>query len=140
MINSEAVSIIKTFEGCNLKAYLCPAKIPTIGYGHTVGVKLGDTITQQQAYELLAKDLEKFERGVDKILRVQVNENQRGALVSFAFNIGLTALGNSTLMQKLNNSDFNGAANEFLRWNKAGGKVLSGLSRRREAERNLFLK
>ena len=140
MINSAALAIIKTFEGCKLNAYLCPANVVTIGYGHTRGVKLGDTITQQQADELLLKDIEKFERGIEKILRVKVTDSQFGALVSLAFNIGLTALANSTLMQKLNNGDFNGASNEFLRWNKAAGKVLSGLTKRREAERGLFLK
>jgi lysozyme len=139
-ISNDAIDLIKRFEGCKLSAYLCPAKVATIGYGHTENVKLGDVITQQQADELLLKDLVVFERAVNNMVIVQINDNQRGALVSFAFNVGKTALKNSTLLKKLNNKDYIGSANEFMRWNKVAGKPLKGLTNRRKAEKELFLK
>lgn len=139
MINEDAIELIKKFEGCKLQAYLCPANVWTIGYGHTKGVKKGDKIDQSQADVMLKYDLEVFEKAVDKMLVVHLNENQRGALVSFAYNSGTTALRNSTLLQHVNVKDFPHAANEFLKWNHAGGKVLAGLTARRKAERKLFL-
>ena len=135
-----AVPIIKEFEGCKLKAYLCPAGVWTIGYGHTDGVKEGDEITQQEADRLLADDVHSFTAGVQRLVTSDINRNQLGALVSFSFNLGLGNLRHSTLLKLVNAGDFVGAANQFPRWNKAGGKVLAGLTRRREAERKLFLK
>ena len=135
-----AVPIIKEFEGCKLKAYLCPAGVWTIGYGHTDGVKEGDEITQQEADRLLASDVDLFTAGVQRLVTSDINRNQLGALTSFAFNVGLGNLRHSTLLRLVNKGDFVGAANQFPRWNKAGGKVLAGLTRRREAERKLFLK
>ena len=135
-----AVPIIKEFEGCKLKAYLCPAGVWTIGYGHTDGVKEGDEITQQEADRLLADDVHSFSAGVQRLVTSDINRNQLGALTSFAFNVGLGNLRHSTLLRLVNKGDFVGAANQFPRWNKAGGKVLAGLTRRREAERQLFLK
>ena len=135
-----AVPIIKEFEGCKLKAYLCPAGVWTIGYGHTDGVKEGDEITQQEADRLLASDVDLFTAGVQRLVTSDINRNQLGALTSFAFNVGLGNLRHSTLLRLVNKGDFVGAANQFSRWNKAGGKVLAGLTRRREAERKLFLK
>lgn len=130
--------LIKEFEGCKLKAYLCPAGVPTIGYGHTYGVKMGRTITQKDADTLLDVDYADFERKVLALLKVKVTDNQLGALVSFAYNLGVGALQKSTLLKLLNGGDPKSAANEFLKWNKAGGKVLPGLVRRREAEKKLF--
>ena len=135
-----AIPLIKEFEGCKLKAYKCPADVWTIGYGHTDGVKEGDEITQQEADRLLASDVELFTTGVQRLVHSDINRNQLGALVSFSFNLGLGNLRHSTLLRMVNAGDFLGAANEFARWNKAGGKILSGLVRRREAERQLFLK
>ena len=135
-----AVPIIKEFEGCKLKAYVCPAGVWTIGYGHTDGVKEGDEITQQEADRLLADDVHSFSAGVQRLVTSDINRNQLGALTSFAFNVGLGNLRHSTLLRLVNKGDFVGAANQFSRWNKAGGKVLAGLTRRREAERKLFLK
>lgn len=135
-----AVPLIKEFEGCKLKAYKCPADVWTIGYGHTDGVKEGDEITQQEADRLLADDVHSFTAGVQRLVTSDINRNQLGALTSFAFNVGLGNLRHSTLLRMVNAGDFLGAANQFLRWNKAGGKVLAGLTRRREAERQLFLK
>jgi len=145
--NARGIAIIKEFESLKLTAYLCPAKVWTIGWGHTKGVREGDRITLEQAEALLADDLAGFERDVEELVRVPVTDNQFSALVSFAFNVGsdmnhddiAQGLGDSTLLRKLNAGDTAGAAAEFLRWNRAGGKVLSGLTRRRKAERELFL-
>lgn len=134
------LSFIKQFEGCELKAYLCPAGVPTIGYGRTKGVKLGDTCSQAQADAWLTQEYDEFEAGVRKLVTVALTANQLGALVSFAYNIGLGALRTSTLLRVLNAGDYSGAASQFSRWNKAAGRVLAGLSRRRAAEAALFVK
>lgn len=139
-INEEGLKLLKKFEGCKLKTYRCVAGILTIGYGHTgKDVTEGMTITKAQAEELLLKDLERFEAGVEDLLKVKVSENQFSALVSFAYNIGLNALSGSTLLKKLNAGDIIGAADQFLRWNRAAGKEVQGLTNRRNAERDLFL-
>jgi GH24 family phage-related lysozyme (muramidase) len=139
-INQAGLELIKNFEGLKLEAYLCPAKVPTIGYGTTTGVKMGDRITAAQAEALLRKDVEKFEAAVRKLVTVPLNDNQFSALVSFTYNLGAGALQKSTLLKLLNQGDYESASQEFLKWNKAGGKVLTGLVRRRQAEQALFLK
>lgn len=136
---TKEAELIKSFEGLELEAYLCPADIWTIGYGHTGNVKEGDRITKAEAEALLDKDLQTFRNGVKRLVKVPLNENQFGALVSFAYNLGLGSLQSSTLLKMLNAGDYTGAADQFLRWNKSGGKVLTGLVRRREAERAVFL-
>lgn len=141
------VSLIKQFEGCRLTAYPDPGTggAPwTIGYGwtHPVDgkpVRPGMTIDQDTADRLLKTGLLSYENDVLKLVRVKLTQGQFDALVSFAYNVGSRALSTSTLLKKLNAGDIKGAADEFLRWNKAGGKVLNGLTRRREAERALFL-
>lgn len=143
-LSKVGIDLIKSFEGCYLKAYKCPAGVWTIGWGTTEpidGVKPheGMVITQQQADELLIKNLKGYENAVNKYVTYSINQNQFDALVSFAYNCGNGALKTSTLLKKLNAGDVQGAANEFPRWNKANGKVLNGLTRRREAERKLFL-
>lgn len=138
-INDKGLELIKRFEGCRLTAYRCPAGVWTIGYGHTQDVKPGMAITKYDAERFLRQDIRRFEEGVTALVKVPLTSNQFSALVSFAFNVGVSALKSSTLLKKLNRGDLNGAANEFLRWNKAGGKELEGLTKRREAERNLFL-
>ena len=137
-INEAGLNLIKDFEGCRLKAYLCPAGVWTIGYGHTQGVKPDMVINQLQAERFLIQDLKRFEDAVTSLVKVPITPNQFSALVSFAYNVGTGALYDSTLLRKLNKKDYKGAANEFLRWNKAGGKVLPGLTRRRLAEKDLF--
>lgn len=139
MINEAGVNLIKGFEGLRLDSYLCPAGVWTIGYGHTLGVKRRQTITEHEALIFLYQDLEKFEAGVGRLVAVSLTENQRASLVSFSFNVGLHSLADSTLLKKLNAGDYESTANEFLRWNKGGGKVLAGLVKRRNDERNLFL-
>ena len=138
--SQNGINLIKKFEGCRLKAYKCPSGIWTIGYGHTSGVKSGQVITKSKAEDLLKKDLETFEKGLKSLVKASINQNQFDALVSFSYNCGLGALQRSTLLRKLNARDYSGAANEFLRWNKSNGKVLDGLTNRRRAERDLFLK
>lgn len=138
-ISDQGIALIKEFEGCELTAYVCPAGVLTIGVGHTGrDVHAGQTITEEEADELLRKDLETFERCVNNYVG-PVTQSQFDALVSFAFNLGCDALRNSTLLRKLNDGDDVGAADEFGKWVKAGGKVLPGLVRRREAEKALFL-
>jgi lysozyme len=138
--NTAGLSLIKQFEGCELHAYRCPAGVLTVGYGHTgPDVTPGLTITAHRAEELLQLDLGKFERVVTASLKVSVTANQFGALVALAYNIGGAALAKSTLIKRLNAGKTQEAADQFLVWNKAGGKVLAGLTRRREAERALFL-
>jgi len=131
--------LIRKFEGEKLKAYLCPAKVWTIGVGHTgPDVKPGMVITSEKSDELLQSDLSRFESAITKLLKVTVNQNQFDALVSIAFNVGSGAIGGSTLLKLLNSGDTKGASAEFAKWNKAGGKVLAGLTARRAAERELF--
>ena len=143
-VNNKGIQLIKTFEGCLLNAYLDSVKVPTIGYGATyykngAKVKIGDKITQEQANDLLVFHLETFADGVDDLIYSQLNENQFSALVSFTFNLGLGNLKKSTLLKKVNaNANDKGITYEFEKWNKAGGKVLSGLTRRRKAESDLY--
>lgn len=135
-----AINLIKQFEGCRLTTYKCPAGIDTIGYGHTgPDVYAGLTITQEQADTLLAADLEKFSTGVDSAVKVPLNANQRGALISFAYNCGLNNLKHSTLIRKINAGDHTAAADQFSRWVYADGRTLQGLVRRRAAEAALYL-
>lgn len=137
-ISKAGLDLIKQFEGLYLNAYRCPAGVPTIGYGHTAGVAMGQTITQQQADDYLRRDVRQLERAVARLVTVPLTQGQFDALVSFAFNLGEGALAQSTLLRLLNAGDYAGAAAQFDRWNKAGGRVLPGLVRRRAAERALF--
>lgn len=138
--NTAGLSLIKQFEGCELHAYKCPAGVLTIGYGHTgPDVTPGQVITAHRAEELLQLDLAKFEKAVAAALKVTVTPNQFAALVALAYNIGGAAIAKSTLIRRLNAGKTQEAADQFLVWTKAGGKVLAGLTRRREAERALFL-
>ncbi len=133
------IALITHFEGLRLIAYQDSVGVWTIGYGHTgPDVKPGLTITRQNAETLLANDLTRFEHGVQRLVTVPLNQNQFDALVSFSYNLGLGSLQQSTLLKKLNAGDYPGAAAQFPRWNKAGGKVLPGLVARREAEATLF--
>lgn len=136
--SQKGLDLIKSFEGLRLSAYRCPADIPTIGYGTTAGVKMGDTITKERAEELLREDVARFESQVLRLVKVPLTQGQHDALVSFVYNLGAGNLSNSTLLRLLNAGDYAGAAAQFDRWNKAGGKVLAGLVRRRAAERALF--
>lgn len=138
--NRRGAALIQEFESCRLKAYLCSAGVPTLGWGSTgPDIQIGMTWTQEQADERFARDLQRFEREVESLLTFEPTSNEFSALVSFAYNVGVNALAKSTLLRKFNAGDTAGASNEFLRWNKVGGNVLAGLTRRRDAERDLFL-
>lgn len=144
-ISKTGIDLISSFEGIRLNAYDDGVGVWTIGIGATVypnGVKVkkGDKCTLEQAKEYFAHDLKRFEKTVNDLVIVSLTQNQFDALVSLTYNIGSTAFKNSTLLKKLNAKDFTGAADQFLVWNKGGGKVMKGLVRRREAERALFLK
>ena len=134
--------IIKHFEGLRLKAYLCPAGIPTIGWGHTKGVKLGDICTPEQAQEWFLEDYNLARRVVLRHVESKLSENQIQALTSWVFNLGEGNFTVSTLLKKLNANDMEGASKEILRWNKGrvNGilQVLPGLDRRRIMEKQLF--
>lgn len=139
-INSRGLALIKSYEGLELTAYRCAANVLTIGYGSTGShVKEGMAITEAEAEELLRKDLARFENGVSALTEgVPTTDDQFSACVSLAFNIGLGAFAGSTLLKRHKLKNYVGAAKEFLRWNRAGGRVLKGLTRRREAEGRLY--
>ncbi|EPQ1034095.1 lysozyme [Enterobacter hormaechei] len=142
--SEKGIALIKQFEGCRLTAYQDSVGVWTIGYGWTYPVdgkpiRAGMTINQETAERLLKTGLVSYESDVSRLVKVGLTQGQFDALVSFTYNLGARSLSTSTLLRKLNAGDYAGAADEFLRWNKAGGKVLNGLTRRREAERALFL-
>lgn len=145
-INDAGLELIKSFEGVRLAPYKDPVGIPTIGVGATFyqdgrKVTMNDPImTDAQVTELLKFHLNKFEQDVSNLVKVPLNSNQFSALVSFAFNAGTGNLKTSTLLKKLNQLDYKGAADELLKWTKSKGQELPGLVRRRKAERELFLK
>ncbi|MCU2457547.1 lysozyme [Enterobacter hormaechei subsp. hoffmannii] len=142
--SDKGIALIKEFEGCKLTAYQDSVGVWTIGYGWTQPVdgkpiRAGMTIKQETAERLLKTGLVSYESDVSRLVKVGLTQGQFDALVSFTYNLGARSLSTSTLLRKINAGDYAGAADEFLRWNKAGGKVLKGLTRRREAERALFL-
>ena len=137
-ISLEGLCLIKKFEGCKLIAYKCSAGVWTIGYGHTTGVKEGDVCTQEEAEKLLRGDIFKFEEYVQDSVKVDLDQSQFDALVAWTFNLGPGNLRSSTMLKKLNNGEYESVPFEMRRWNKAGGKTLDGLIRRRQAESLLF--
>ena len=141
----KGITLIKQFEGFSAKPYLCPAGIPTIGYGATFypngkKVTMSDpAVSEQQAVDLLKNMLVSFEQYVDSFCRDDINQNQFDALVSFCYNLGPNNLKTSTLIKKVNSNPLDTTIRaEFLKWNKAGGKVLAGLTKRRIAEADLY--
>lgn len=164
MICNAAIDLVKSFEGIHdgdlavigLQPKMCPAGIWTVGYGRALRSKTTNAflkgasgkaealakypaLTVAQAETMLAFDLNDFSAKVQGLIKVKVNDNQFGALVSFAYNVGTGNLASSTLLKKLNAGDYAGASVEFLKWDKAGGKILKGLTLRRTAEMTLFL-
>ena len=137
-ISQEGLSLIKRFEGCELQAYKCAAGVWTIGYGSTKGVKEGDTISQEEADKLLLHEMEEYEGYINDMVTVDLEQNQFDAMVYWVFILGPANLKVSTLLKVLNAKDYEGVPAQIKRWNKAGGKVLQGLIRRREAESLLF--
>lgn len=138
--SENCIWMIEDFEGFRADPYKCPAGVWTIGFGTTRNItKDTPKVTKDQAEALLLFDVATFEKGVSDIVKVPLSQHQFDALVSFSYNIGLGAFRTSTLVRRLNGGDYNVGA-EFLRWNKASGKELPGLTRRREAEKQLFEK
>ena len=138
-ISETGLDLIKSFELCRLEAFLpTPHDVWTIGWGHTAGVKEGDTCTQEQADEWLKGDVGKSEGCVNGAVTVPMTQGEFDACVSLCYNIGCTAFRNSTLVKKLNASDYDGAAAQFQVWNKQNHLELAGLTRRRKAEQELF--
>ena len=137
-IGQEGLNLIKHFEGCELQAYKCPAGVWTIGYGHIKGVSEGMTITQDEAEQMLIDEMAEYEGYVNKLVTVELNQNQFDAMVSWVYNLGGGNLSASTLLKVLNAGDYDGVPAQMMRWNKAGGKVLEGLTKRRQAEADLF--
>ncbi|WP_114325406.1 glycoside hydrolase family protein [Candidatus Colwellia aromaticivorans] len=146
LINQNGLDLVKHFEGLYTDAYTCPAGVPTIGYGHTANVELGQSITPQEAEDILQEDMQIFAVAVEKTIVVELNDNQFAALVSFAFNCGAGNLRASTLCRKLNAGDYDCVPSELARWVKATDpstgkkRSLAGLVKRRAAEATLFLK
>lgn len=144
-VNQATLDLIKRFEGCKLTAYQDIVGIWTIGYGTTAAAGLGITpakgmtITQERAEDLLRQGVDKFAATVDAMITAKVNANMFGGCVSLAYNIGPTAFAKSTVLRELNAGNYDKAAAAFRMWNKAGGKVVKGLTNRREAEIALFL-
>lgn len=137
-ISAAGLDLIKRFEGLRLNAYRCPADVPTIGYGSTgPHVRMGMTITEAEAEDLLTRDLARFEKGVAE-LGGDMTQGQFDAMVSLAFNVGLEAFRKSTLLALHRAGDHGAAARQFARWNKADGRVLTGLTRRRAAEAAIY--
>jgi lysozyme len=137
-IGERGLELIKEFEGVRFAADLDSVNVPTIGYGHTKGVQMGDTCTQEQADDWLREDCEDAENCVNSAVSVPLTQHEFDALVSFVFNLGCGNFRKSTLLRKLLDSDYDGAAVEFKKWDKAGGQQLAGLTRRRAAEARLF--
>lgn len=138
-VNEAGVRLVQEFEGCRLDAYRCPAGIPTIGYGATgPDIRMGMVWTQEEAEARLIEDVQRFADAVERALTVDVSDNEFAAMVSLAFNIGAGAFRKSTLLRLVNDGHFEAAAQQFERWNRAGGRVMVGLTRRRRAERALF--
>ena len=129
------IKLIKSFEGCHLTSYYCPANILTVGWGHTgPDVHSGMTITQEEADNLLKSDLKRFEESVNKYTTAKLYQCMFDALVSFTYNCGTDAFRNSTLLRLLNEGDYEGAAGQFSRWVNGSNGPLPGLVRRREEE------
>ena len=136
--SKNGIELIKEFEGRRLVAYQDSVGVWTIGYGHTKDVWEERLIIKSTADRLLAEDLAEFEKYLDSLVKVELNQNQFDALISWTFNLGVGNLIESTLLKKLNAGDYDAIPDEIRRWNKAGGEVLEGLVRRREAEAALF--
>jgi lysozyme len=145
ILDNKGFLFITKHEGLRLKPYLCPAKIPTIGYGNTYYADgkrvtlLDKDITKQQAFDMFKEIANRFAKRVDTLVTSNINQNQFNSLVSFAYNVGTGNFSSSTLLKKVNkNPNDLTIKNEFLKWNKAGGKVLNGLTNRRNEEADLY--
>ena len=135
---TKGLDLIKFFEGLELEAYRCAAGVWTIGYGHTKGVERGMKIDANTANKMLSEELTEYENYINSYVTVELNQDQFDAMVSWVYNLGGGNLKASTLLQVLNDGDYDGVPAQMMRWNKAGGRVLEGLTKRRQAEADLF--
>tara|TARA_R110002050_G_scaffold178087_2_gene311297 strand:- start:25 stop:453 length:429 start_codon:yes stop_codon:yes gene_type:complete len=138
--SNDCIDMVKHFEGFKAVAYLCPANVWTIGYGRTKNVKDGDITSMPQATRDLEEELVEFGNQVQRVVDVELSQNEFDALTSWTYNLGVGNLQSSTLLKKLNAGDKDSVPSEMLRWNKAAGKVLAGLTTRRQAEADLWEK
>jgi lysozyme len=144
-LSAEGINLIKRFEGVRSRPYRCSAKLWTVGVGHLIGngkslpEAWNRTFTEEEINALLIRDLNRFERGIRMYIKVPLRQCEYDSLCSFAFNLGLGTLQRSTLRQKINRNDKEGAAKEILKYCRAGGKIIRGLQIRREAEYRMFL-
>jgi|TARA_R110001583_G_scaffold7687_4_gene37743 lysozyme len=138
--SNDCIDMVKHFEGFKAVAYLCPANVWTIGYGRTKNVKDGDITSMPQATRDLEEELVEFGDQVHRVVDVELSQNEFDALTSWTYNLGVGNLQSSTLLKKLNAGDKDSVPSEMLRWNKAAGKVLAGLTTRRQAEADLWEK
>lgn len=139
--SERGLQFIAEHEGLSLHAYPDPGsggEPYTIGYGHTGGVKPGDVCTPEQAMEWLREDIQEAERAIERLVTVELTDEQHAALVSFVFNLGAGNFERSTLLKMVNARNFDGASREFPRWNRAAGRVMAGLTKRRHAEAAMF--
>ena len=136
--SEEGKTLIKKFEGCKLRTYLDAVDVPTIAYGRTKDVKIGDICTQQQAEDWLEEELVEYEGYVNEAVKVELTQPQFDSIVSWTYNLGPSNLNRSSMLRVLNASDYDNVPEQIMRWNKAGGRVLAGLVRRREAEAEMF--
>ena len=137
-ISLEGLGLIKKFEGCELEAYKCAAGVWTIGYGSTKGVEEGDSLTQEDADKLLRHEMDEYEGYIKDMVKIDLKQNEFDSLVSWVFNLGPANLKASTMLKVINDNKLEEVPSQMKRWNKANGKVLEGLIRRREAEALLF--
>jgi len=138
-VTRECIDMMHHFEGWHNEAYLDPIGIPTIGVGFIDGVKMGDYMTDEEIVIRLRQELSRFKKGVGDLVNVKITQSMFDALVSFSYNLGVGSLQRSTLLAHLKSGNYQDGSQEFLRWNRAGGRVLLGLQRRRDAERLMFL-
>jgi lysozyme len=136
--DQDGLSLTEQFEGCRLEAYQDQVGVWTIGYGHTKGVHAGMTCTLEEAQQFLCDDVAEAVAAVNHLVTIQLSQGEFDALVDFTFNLGIGNFASSTLLKKLNAGDIEGAADEFLKWDVAGGQHVAGLLKRRQAERALF--
>lgn len=137
--SEKCYDLIRRFEGLRLAAYKCQAGVPTIGYGTTKGVKMGQTCTRDEADKMLREDVSRFVDHIKSLVSVPLTQNQLDALTCFVYNVGHGAFSNSTMLKLINQGRHEDAANQFVRWNKVNGDPVAGLTRRRIAERELYV-
>ena len=136
--SEEGLELIKSFEGCETTAYQDSVGVWTIGYGHTKGVEEGQTCSIEDAETMLSEEMDEYEGYINNMVKVELEQHEFDALVAWVYNLGPTNLGESTMLKVLNDGQFDRVPDEMRRWNRAGGQVLQGLVRRREAEALLF--